>query len=104
MKGYCVKCRKKVEMKDEKKSKTKRGVTMTKGVCSICGTRVCHIGGWVKIPKSKKFKKLLSSVVGTYSGKKVPPMYKDKYGKVYSKKEAKSIAYAIARKLKFKGV
>jgi hypothetical protein len=43
--GYCVKCRKKKEMKDVKISKTKKGVPMSKGVCPICGTNMCRIGG-----------------------------------------------------------
>jgi len=43
--GYCVKCKKKTEMKDITESKTKRGVPMKKGICSICGTKMCRIGG-----------------------------------------------------------
>lgn len=43
--GYCVKCRKKVEMKDEVKTKTKKGTPMTRGICGVCGTRMCRIGG-----------------------------------------------------------
>jgi len=45
MKGYCVKCKKKTEMKSLVKTKTKKGVPMTKGTCSICGTKMCRIGG-----------------------------------------------------------
>ena len=43
--GYCVKCKKKVEMKDPVVSKTKKGVPMTKGKCPVCGITVCRIGG-----------------------------------------------------------
>ena len=43
--GYCVKCRKKVEISDPKESKTKKGVVMYKGKCPICSTNVCRIGG-----------------------------------------------------------
>jgi len=39
--GYCVKCKKKTEMKDPKKSKTKKGKDMLKGKCPTCGTTVC---------------------------------------------------------------
>jgi len=46
--GYCVKCKKKVEMKDPKESKTKKGTKIAKGKCSTCGTTVCRMGG---IPK-----------------------------------------------------
>lgn len=39
--GYCVKCKKKVEMKDAKKTQTKKGKDMMKGKCPDCGTTVC---------------------------------------------------------------
>lgn len=42
--AWCMKCRKKTEIKNPVKSKTKRGTPMTKGVCSECGTNVCRIG------------------------------------------------------------
>jgi len=38
--GYCVKCRKKKEMKNEKKMKSKNGRTMIQGVCKVCGTKI----------------------------------------------------------------
>jgi len=47
---------------------------------------------------SKKLKKLLKSTESYYKGKKVPRQYQKKYGKRYDKKEARSIAYAIAKK------
>jgi hypothetical protein len=43
--GYCVKCRKKVEMKDIIETKTKKGTPMIKGKCPVCDTTVCRIGG-----------------------------------------------------------
>jgi len=43
--GYCMKCKKKVEMKDPKETKMKRGTKMAKGKCPICGTTVCRISG-----------------------------------------------------------
>jgi len=42
--AYCVKCKKKVEMKDAKETKTKKGTVMMKGKCPTCGTTVCRIG------------------------------------------------------------
>ncbi len=39
--GYCVKCKKKVTMKDAKLTKTKNGRSMQKGKCGACGTTVC---------------------------------------------------------------
>jgi len=44
MKGYCVKCRKKVEIENPIKGKTKKGTTIYKGKCPVCGTTVCRIG------------------------------------------------------------
>ena len=43
--GYCVKCKSKQEMKDPVEGKTSRGVAMVKGVCSVCGCKMCKIGG-----------------------------------------------------------
>jgi hypothetical protein len=43
--GYCMKCKKKVEMKDEKISKTNKGLRMAKGKCPKCGTTVCAMLG-----------------------------------------------------------
>ncbi|KHO54332.1 MAG: hypothetical protein QT10_C0017G0027 [archaeon GW2011_AR19] len=43
--AYCVKCKKKVQMKDGKESKTKKGTTIAKGKCPACGTTVCRMGG-----------------------------------------------------------
>ena len=39
--GYCMKCKKKVEMEILEVSKTKRGSTLNKGKCPDCGTTVC---------------------------------------------------------------
>ena len=43
--AYCVKCKKKVEMKDAVETKTSKGTAMKKGKCGSCGTTVCRIGG-----------------------------------------------------------
>lgn len=43
--GYCVKCKKKVDIKDPKESKTKKGIKIAKGTCPKCGTTVCRMGG-----------------------------------------------------------
>jgi len=42
--AYCVKCRKKVEIKDPKKVTLKNKKPATKGVCPKCGTGVFRIG------------------------------------------------------------
>jgi hypothetical protein len=38
--GYCVKCRKKQQVKDGKVARTEKGRPMAKGVCPECGTKV----------------------------------------------------------------
>ncbi|MBU0953223.1 MAG: hypothetical protein KKA90_02250 [Nanoarchaeota archaeon] len=43
--GYCVKCKKKQEIKDAKKVTLKNGKPATKGVCPKCGTKMFRIGG-----------------------------------------------------------
>lgn len=45
--GYCVKCKKMVEMQNPVESKTKRGTKIAKGKCPNkgCGTTVCRMGG-----------------------------------------------------------
>ena len=40
MKAYCVKCKVKKEMKNEKKVKSKSGRNMVQGICSKCGTKM----------------------------------------------------------------
>ena len=41
MQGYCVKCRKKVEIADAVKTETAKGKPMLKGKCPSCDTTVC---------------------------------------------------------------
>jgi DNA-directed RNA polymerase subunit RPC12/RpoP len=42
--AYCMKCRKKVEIKSPKQITLKNGRLATQGVCSACGTKVFRIG------------------------------------------------------------
>ncbi len=42
--AYCVKCRKKVEIKDPKAITMKNGRPATQGTCPSCGTKVFRIG------------------------------------------------------------
>lgn len=39
MEAYCLKCKKKQQMKDPKEVTLKNGRTATKGTCSVCGTK-----------------------------------------------------------------
>jgi DNA-directed RNA polymerase subunit RPC12/RpoP len=42
--AYCVKCRKKVEIKNAQSVTLKNGKPATKGECPSCGTKVFRIG------------------------------------------------------------
>ena len=42
--AYCVKCRKKVEMKNPERVTLKNGKPASKGSCPNCGTKVFRIG------------------------------------------------------------
>jgi DNA-directed RNA polymerase subunit RPC12/RpoP len=43
--AYCMKCKKKVEIKDAKNVTTKNGRNMISGLCPDCGTKVSKITG-----------------------------------------------------------
>jgi DNA-directed RNA polymerase subunit RPC12/RpoP len=43
--AYCVKCKKKVEIKNPQKVTLKNKKPATKGTCPYCGTKVFRIGG-----------------------------------------------------------
>jgi DNA-directed RNA polymerase subunit RPC12/RpoP len=43
--AYCVKCKKKVDMKSEQAVTMKNGRKAKKGECPNCGTKVFRIGG-----------------------------------------------------------
>jgi len=47
--GYCVKCRKKQDIKDGKVETTDKGRRMAKGICPECGTKVTRF-----LPSEKK--------------------------------------------------
>jgi len=42
--AYCMKCRKKVEIKNPRQITLKNGRPAMQGVCSVCGTKVFRIG------------------------------------------------------------
>ena len=44
MQAYCMKCKKKVEIKNPKAITMKNKRPATQGVCSSCGTKVFKIG------------------------------------------------------------
>lgn len=45
MTAYCVKCRKKREMKNPQRVTLRNGRKAMRGNCSVCGTRMFRIGG-----------------------------------------------------------
>lgn len=49
------------------------------------------------MPTTKDFKKLLKNVEGTYLGEQVPKKFQTEYGKIYNKKDIKSLAIRIAK-------
>ncbi len=42
--AYCMKCRKKVEMRNPMRVTLKNGRPATQGVCPVCSTKVFRIG------------------------------------------------------------
>jgi len=42
--AYCMKCRRKVEIRNARQITLKNGRPATQGVCSVCGTKVFRIG------------------------------------------------------------
>lgn len=47
--GYCVKCRKKQQVKDGAVKETEKGRRMAQGICPECGTKVTRF-----LPSKKK--------------------------------------------------
>jgi len=45
MEAYCMKCKKKREMKNPTKVTLKNKRLATKGTCTVCGTKMFRIGG-----------------------------------------------------------
>jgi hypothetical protein len=43
--AYCVKCKSKRDMKNEKQVTMKNGRRAVSGTCSVCGTKMFRIGG-----------------------------------------------------------
>lgn len=43
--GYCVKCKKKREIKNAKNVTLKNKKPAVSGVCPVCGTKIFRIGG-----------------------------------------------------------
>lgn len=43
MEVYCIKCKKKTELKDGQMAYYKNGTPVEKGICSVCGSKVTRI-------------------------------------------------------------
>ena len=44
MEAYCVKCKQKRQVNNAEATFTSRGMAATRGVCSVCGTKVYRMG------------------------------------------------------------
>jgi hypothetical protein len=51
--AYCVKCKTKRDMKDEKQVTMKNGKQAVSGTCTVCGTKMFRIGGGGGKPAAK---------------------------------------------------
>ena len=82
MEGYCVKCKSKLEMKNEKKVTMKNGRPATQGICNTCGTKMFKIGGGrvktAAAPKAKAAKKKAAKKTSSKAKVKAKPKSKTK--------------------------
>jgi Domain of unknown function (DUF5679) len=56
--AYCVKCKSKRDMKNEKQITMKNGRQALSGTCSVCGTKMFKIGGGSALVKAKQHPKV----------------------------------------------
>ncbi|HEX5978232.1 MAG TPA: DUF5679 domain-containing protein [Nitrososphaeraceae archaeon] len=56
--AYCVKCKSKRDMKNEKQITMKNGRQALSGTCSVCGTKMFKIGGGSALVKAKQYPKV----------------------------------------------
>ena len=68
--AYCVKCKTKRDMKNEKQVTMKNGRGAISGTCSICGTKMFKIGGAGNKPKAKVAVKQATKSKGKKTTKK----------------------------------
>jgi len=80
--AYCVKCKAKRDMKNEKQVTMKNGRQALSGTCSVCGTKMFKIGG--------------SSIAGSAVAKQRPKV------KAASKKPAGKATKATSKESKSK--
>jgi Zn finger protein HypA/HybF involved in hydrogenase expression len=52
--AYCVKCKSKRDMKNEKQVTMKNGRRAISGTCSVCGTKMFRIGGGASVAVAKQ--------------------------------------------------
>jgi hypothetical protein len=58
--AYCVKCKSKRDMKNEKQVTMKNGRQALSGTCSVCGTKMFKIGGGSAAAKQRPKVKAVS--------------------------------------------
>ena len=59
--SYCLKCRKKIEVKDSEEIITKNNRNAIRGVCPICGTKVFKFLPSIKKVENKEVEKEMES-------------------------------------------
>jgi Zn finger protein HypA/HybF involved in hydrogenase expression len=52
--AYCVKCKSKRDMKNEKQVTMKNGRQAISGTCTVCGTKMFKIGGGSAVAKARR--------------------------------------------------
>ena len=56
--GYCVKCKVRRSMKDEKRVRAKDGRSGISGICTVCGGKMFQMVGKTKVPSRQRSKKV----------------------------------------------
>ena len=81
--AYCVKCKSKRDMKNEKQVTMKNGRQALSGTCTVCGTKMFKIGGGSAVAKERPKVKAASKKP---AGKATKAKSKSKKSKSKSKK------------------
>lgn len=103
LQAYCVKCKTKRDMLEQKAVYTKTGAPATKGVCPECGTNLFRMGetaAHAHVPKPEKIEKPVRKKKKSKGKKKKKKQSKPKIGKlviVESPAKARSIGGFLGR-------
>jgi len=67
--GYCMKCKVRRDMRDEKRVRTKDGRSGISGICTVCGGKMFKMVGGAAKTKSKVSIKKRTTKLGKRKGK-----------------------------------